>query len=104
VVNDNLNLSKSILNKFKDLSTDTLSISLEESEKAYAILANVLNITVVKNRWLMEWSQLDARVKGIFKSLAGGLYVGAASRQGRGGEGLTNHWYSYVHGPAVIRL
>lgn len=55
VVNDNLNLSKSALNKFKDLGSESLTISLEESEKAYAIVANLLNLTVIKNRWFMQW-------------------------------------------------
>ena len=58
IINDNLNLFKNLLNKFKDLNTDNLSINLEESEKAYSIIANLLNITVIKNRWVSQWSQL----------------------------------------------
>lgn len=103
VVNDNLNMTKSTLNKFKDLGTESVSINVEESEKAYSILANLLNITIIKNRWPMSWSQLDSNIKAIYKALASGHYVGATNRQNRG-ETICSQWYSYVHGPSVIRL
>lgn len=103
VVNDNINLSKSTLNKFKDLGTESLTINVEESEKAYSIVANLLNATLVKNRWFMQWSQLEGNVKAIYKALASGHYVGASNRQNRG-ESISSQWYSYVHGPSVIRL
>lgn len=51
IVNDNLNIIKSLLNKFKDLNTDNLSVNIEENEKAFAIISNLLNITLIKNRW-----------------------------------------------------
>jgi hypothetical protein len=66
-------------------------------------VANLLNLTVVKNRWFTQWGQLESSIKGTFKALASGLYVGASNRQARG-ESLSSQWYSYVHGPAVIRL
>lgn len=58
ILNDNLNLYKTLLNKFKDLNTDNLPINLEESEKAYAIISNLLNITLIKNRWFSSWKEL----------------------------------------------
>jgi hypothetical protein len=103
VVNDNLNLTKSTLNKFKDLGSESLTVNVEESEKAYSILANLLNLTVLKNRWFMPWNQLDTNIKAIYKALASGHYVGASNRQNRG-ETISSQWYSYVHGPSVIRL
>lgn len=58
ILNDNLNLYKSLLNKFKDLNTENIPINLEESEKAFAIVSNLLNITLVKNRWFTTWKEL----------------------------------------------
>ena len=104
VLHDNLNLFKSLLNKFKDLNADSVPISLEESEKAYAIISNLLNITLLKNRWFSTWKDIEAGIKTALKSLASGLYVGASTRQGRPEGSLTAQWQSYTHGPPIIRL
>jgi hypothetical protein len=93
------------LNKFKDLNNDSLGINIEESEKAFAIISNLLNITLVKNRWFNQWPQLEASIQSIYKSLASGVYIGAGIRQNRGNvESLGSQWQCYTHGPAVLRI
>ena len=72
---------------------------------AYALISNLLNLTIIKNRWFINPPHLINIVKNTYKSLASGLYVGSAVRQNRSSEArLSANWLSYCHGGAVIRM
>jgi len=63
VIHDNLNYVKSSLTKFKDLNIDGLTVSLEENEQSFALAANLLNATLIKNRWVATPAQVISQAK-----------------------------------------
>ena len=70
-----------------------------------AIIANLLNVTIIKNRWLCPPEQMLARIKETYQSLGKGLYIGSVLRQNRKETDKINDIFmSYIHGPAVVRL
>ena len=63
VVHDNLNFSKSILTKYKDLNNDAINVLIEENERSLAIIANLFNLSLVKNRWVSSSNSLLSQTK-----------------------------------------
>ena len=105
LIHDNLNFSKLSLNKFKDLNTESFNVMVEENEKATALLADLLGLSVVKNRWHQRSEAMKSTVTSTLSVLAKGDYIGSCLRQKREStEQLNAAWCCYLHGPAVIRL
>jgi len=69
------------------------------------VLANLLNATVIKNRWFVGPASTVHLIKECYKNVGGGHYIGAALRHNRNNDvSLNEKWMCYLHGPAVIRL
>jgi hypothetical protein len=103
IVHDNLNWAKGQLLKYRDLSSEQ-GVSVEESEQAIAVVANLLNAAVIRNRWFLPPHSTQTAVKSLYRALASGQYIGAAVRSGRKESSLNEQWMTYLHGPAVTRL
>ena len=105
VLHDCLNFPKQMLNKYKDIVEDAPSILIEENEETLAKMANLLNLIVIKNRWICPPDQMIQHIKETYQSMAKGLYIGSVLRQNRKeGDKINDVFMSYIHGPAVIRL
>jgi hypothetical protein len=105
LVHDSLNFAKSSVVKYRDLNTEGPTVALEEQEQSFALVANLLNATLLKNRWVSTPETVLAQTKELYKGLASGIYVGAALRQSRKESPTIAHqWMCYLHGPPVIRL
>lgn len=105
MVHDGLNFPKQMLNKHKDIVTDSPSVLLEETEESLALVSNLLNLTTIKNRWMGTPEQTLAHIKETYQTLAKGHYIGSVLRQNRKETDKINDIFmTYIHGPAVIRL
>jgi len=86
--------------KYKDLNTEGVSTNLEENDLAIAIISNLLNTAVIKNRWFVNASNTLQSIKNTYKAIASGYYLGAVLRQGRNKEdSISTKWMSYLHSP-----
>lgn len=47
------------------------------------MIANLLNLTLIKNRWVGIPDQVISQTKELYKGIANGIYIGAALRQSR---------------------
>lgn len=103
IVHDNLNWAKGQLLKYRDL-TNEQGVTLEETEQAIAVVANLLNAAVIRNRWFLPAQHTHAAIKSLYRALGGGQYIGAAVRSGKKEGSLNEQWMTYLHGPAVTRL
>lgn len=81
IVFDQLNFPKSALNKFRDINEEYSEVSFEENEFSWSIVANLLNITMIKNRWLAKPDRTSDYLKDMLRTLAKNNYVGATLRQ-----------------------
>ena len=52
-----------MLNKQKDIVEDSPSVLLEEFDEAFALLSNLLNLTIIKSRWMAPPEQMLVHIK-----------------------------------------
>lgn len=80
IVNDNINFPKPMLLKHKDIHEEYPTVTLDEAEQALSILANLLNLTVIKNRWFVPPGKMGTYMRDLLGCVAKSQYIGATLR------------------------
>lgn len=81
IVHDQLNWKKSILNKFIDLNCESETTELEEQDLVLTTAMNLMNISLVKNRWTSTAEVVVSNIATIYKNLGSGSYLGSIHQQ-----------------------
>jgi hypothetical protein len=69
IITDSLNSKKSTLNKFDPIEAGDMLL-LDEEDKALVDIMNILNISLVKNRWAPPINLAVDTLKKVYKSMA----------------------------------
>lgn len=105
VVLDNVNARKSSLEKYDPVEKGQ-TLTLEEEEQALIDILNLMNVSLVKNRWSPPIDSVMDTTRRFYKALGEEIYVGGALKKTTQTESATllEKLMLVYNGPPMLRI
>lgn len=81
-------------------------LMIDEEDKALVDILNIMNVSLVKNRWAPPIQSSVETIKRLYKAMAEEIYVGAAVKKAQNKEGVAmlERLMLFYNGPPVVRI